>query len=106
MANKVPTTPAMRPIRYVDFIGADVYDFWPALTSDSAWTGDCNSTYEGGPKGIGSWLNFAKSQGKKLTVSEWGVIKGSPYSGGDNPVFVEGSSAPMPARSATSRTST
>jgi len=73
---------------YVDFIGCDVYDFWPALTSDSVWNSDYYATYKGGPKGVGTWLNFAKSQGKKLSVAEWGVIKGSPYSGGDNPVFV------------------
>ena len=52
------------------------------------WNSDYYATYKGGPKGVGTWLNFAKSQGKKLSVAEWGVIKGSPYSGGDNPVFV------------------
>jgi Glycosyl hydrolase family 26 len=74
---------------YVDFIGCDRYDFYPALTTPAAWRADYNSTYRGGPAGIGAWLAYAKSQGKKFSVAEWGVVKGSPSSGGDNAPYVE-----------------
>lgn len=74
---------------YVDFIGCDRYDFFPALSSNEAWAADYNSTYLDGPAGINSWLAYAKSEGKKFSVAEWAVVTGSPDSGGDNAPYVE-----------------
>ena len=74
---------------YVDYIGCDRYDFFPALSTNEAWAADYNSTYLGGPAGINSWLAYAKSEGKKFSVAEWAVVTGSPNSGGDNAPYVE-----------------
>ena len=38
---------------------------------------------------MGAWLDYAKSNGKKMSVGEWGLITGDPASGGDNPVFIQ-----------------
>lgn len=73
---------------WVDFIGIDAYDWWPKMTSQAAWNGEYNKLYNGGPRGIGSWLAFAKSRGKKLSVGEWGVIRGPSAGGGDNPLYI------------------
>ena len=74
---------------YVDFIGCDKYDFWPASTTQAIWDKDLNTLRLGGPNGVGSFLAYAKSEGKPLSFAEWGVIKGSANSGGDNPFFVQ-----------------
>ncbi|HEX7667900.1 MAG TPA: hypothetical protein VF407_25410, partial [Polyangiaceae bacterium] len=54
-------------------IGVDFYDNWPAHTNESAWDNDYSATQNGGPWGLGTWLAFAKSHGKKLSVPEWGI---------------------------------
>jgi hypothetical protein len=76
---------------YVDVVGVDFYDNWPALNSDALW----NSHYMdqaagGGPHGIGAWLAFAKSHGKPLSVPEWGIVHttGNCGCGGDDPIYV------------------
>jgi hypothetical protein len=74
---------------YVDFLGPNQYDFWPAIKSSGDWSAAYNATIKGGPRGMGAWLNYAKSNGKKLSVGEWGLITGDPASGGDNPVFIQ-----------------
>ena len=74
---------------YVDFIGCDKYDFWPASTSQAVWDKDFKTLRYGGPNGVGSFLDYARSEGKPLSFAEWGVIKGSTNSGGDNPFFVQ-----------------
>ena len=73
---------------WVDFIGIDSYDWYPAILTQSAWDKDYNKTYLGGPKGIGSWLAFAIAQGKKMSIGEWGLIGGVADGGGDNPLFI------------------
>ena len=71
--------------RYVDIVGVDAYDMWPAATSTTAWR-----TQLGGRYGLNFWLRFARAHGKKLSVPEWGVYpgKGRRVSGGDNPYYV------------------
>ena len=73
---------------WVDFIGVDAYDWYPANTTQSAWDKEYNKTYLGGPKGLGSWLAFATAQGKTLSFGEWAMIGGVAAGGGDNPFFV------------------
>jgi hypothetical protein len=63
---------------------------WPALNSQSVW----NQTYlktasNHSPVGIGAWLAFATSHGKKLSVPEWGVNNGGGGGGGDDAVYVQ-----------------
>jgi hypothetical protein len=72
---------------YVDIIGVNFYDNYPRYTSDAVWQSDYNATYRGGPKGLGTWLQFARSHGKKLSIPEWAVWNNT--SGGDNPLFIQ-----------------
>lgn len=74
---------------HVDFIGCNSYDFWPALVNESVWNADLNSLRYGGPRGMNAWLNYAKANGKPLSVGEWGLTTGKPHGGGDNPFFIE-----------------
>ena len=78
-------------------VGPDYYNFWPATLTDAEWTANLyTKTKTGGPQGIGSWLNWAKSIGRPLCLGEWALITknvnpdGSrPASDGwDNPVFI------------------
>ena len=72
--------------KYVDIVGVDSYDMWPAATTSRNWNGQVNGKY-----GLNFWLRFAKAHGKKLSVPEWGVYPGRAahrVSGGDNPYFV------------------
>ena len=62
---------------------------YPPLRNAAEWNYDYATTYRGGPQGVGAWLAYAKSLGKKLAVSEWAVNNGPSYGGGDNPYFVE-----------------
>ena len=73
---------------WVDFIGIDMYDWYPAMVNQTTWDKDYNKTYLGGPKGVGSWLAYVNSQGKKLSFSEWALIGGVTGGGGDNPFFI------------------
>lgn len=63
---------------YVDIVGVNFYDGWPAINSDAIWAGAYMGTRRGGPRGIGKWLEFARSRGKKFAVSEWGIWLGRP----------------------------
>jgi hypothetical protein len=70
---------------YVDMVGVDTYDWWPAATTSSGWNTQLN-----GPQGLNYWLSFAKAHGKKLAVPEWGSISKSISwaGGGDDPVYI------------------
>lgn len=71
----------------VDIVGIDYYDGFPAYDSVAAWQGDFMSRKKGGPRGLGAWLEFARSKGKKLAVPEWGIRKQKGAST-DNPLFI------------------
>lgn len=73
----------------VDIIGVDYYDGWPALNTEAIWAQQFNATYAGGPWGIGAWLAFAKSRGKKLACAEWGISVGEAPGTTDNPVYIK-----------------
>lgn len=74
---------------WVDFVGHDKYDWYLPTRNQAEWDADYNSLYLGGPRGIGSWLSYAKSKGKKLSVSEWAIVSNDPNGGGDNAYFVQ-----------------
>lgn len=72
----------------VDIVGVDFYDSWPAYPDQAAWDADFNATQNGGPRGLGSWLDFAKSHSKKLSVPEWGMHNGT-GGGADDTFFMQ-----------------
>ena len=64
---------------------------YPPLRNAAEWVKDYNTTYRGGPQGIGKWLEHAKSVKRPLSIPEWAVNNSTPlksYYGGDNPYFV------------------
>jgi hypothetical protein len=66
----------------VDEVAVDYYDVDKATSIGPAWDEEYMKTQNGGPSGIGSWLVFAKTHGKKLGVPEWGLWSG------DDPAFI------------------
>ena len=95
---------------WVDFVGHDKYDWYLPIRNQAEWDADYNSLYLGGPRGIGAWLSYAKSKGKKLSVSEWAIVSNDPNGGGDNAYLsckrCTASLKRMPLTSDTSATST
>lgn len=63
---------------WVDIIGVNYYDGYPAINTESAWAAEYKAKFRGGPRGIGAWLDYARSRGKKFAVSEWGIWRGRP----------------------------
>lgn len=74
--------------QFVDIVGVNYYDWFPAARTQRDWDAAYSATYQGGPRGLGTWLTFARSRGKKLSVPEWGVAT-SAGGGGDNPFYVQ-----------------
>ena len=72
---------------YVDIIGVNFFDGYPAMTSDAVWASAYRATLRGGPRGIGAWLDFTRSRRKRFAVSEWGVWRGRPGCG-DNAFYI------------------
>ena len=73
---------------WVDYIGIDMYDWYPAMLTQDDWDRGYYKEYLGGPKGIGNWLTCANGQGKKLSFGEWAQVGGVAAGGGDNPFFI------------------
>ena len=73
---------------YVNTVGVDSYDSWPAATTSANWNQQLNGT-----QGLMYWYNFATAHGKKFAAPEWGnmmpctTAPGS-HAGGDNPAYV------------------
>lgn len=70
---------------YVDFVGVDSYDHWPAATSYAVFAADHAGRQN---QGMGFWADFARSHGKLLSVPEWGNRTIGQDVGGDNPRYV------------------
>ncbi len=68
---------------YVDFIGVDSYDAWPAANTEAGWQAQYS-----GPFGLKFWAAFAEAHHKLFSVPEWGVYPGTSGSGGDNPFYI------------------
>jgi hypothetical protein len=68
---------------YVDTVGVDTYDMYPAATTSAGWDTQLNGT-----QGLMYWLNFAKDHGKKFAVPEWGSMNTGSSAGGDDPAYV------------------
>jgi Glycosyl hydrolase family 26 len=76
---------------YVDYIGTDVYDqAWGpnnSIISDPAvrW-----NTYATQTNGLNWVASFAASEGKPITIPEWGLaIRSDGHGGGDNAYFIQ-----------------
>jgi hypothetical protein len=69
---------------YVNIIGVDSYDWWPAATTAAGWQSQLN-----GKQGLNYWLTFAEAHGKPLSVPEWGNVSSGTSAGGDDPLFVQ-----------------
>jgi hypothetical protein len=79
---------------FVDIIGAQYYDRCPPALTQADWDKRyvLKNATNGSPYGLGRWLAYAKSKGKRLSVPEWGI--GGPTDacekpGVDNPFFIE-----------------
>jgi hypothetical protein len=73
----------------VDVIGVDYYSMYPGLKAQADWDRMYTKVqYNNSPVGIGAWLAFAKSHGKKLSVPEWGVNNGGGGGGGDDAMYI------------------
>lgn len=73
--------------KYVDIVGVDTYDGWPAVLGRTGW----NKQYKGA-YGLKFWAEFARTKGKRLSVPEWGLYRGSNWAGhngGDNPYYIK-----------------
>jgi hypothetical protein len=83
-----PVTDAWPGDEVVDLVGVDYYDGYPSYTSIDSWNTDYVAQYDGGPRGLGTWLEFAKSRGKRLAIPEW-AIRNRPGAGEDNPFYID-----------------
>ncbi|STD15396.1 Beta-mannanase [Dermatophilus congolensis] len=66
----------------VDIVGIDAYD-WSPPYDQKGW-----KEHRTRPQGWDYWGTFARTHGKKFALPEWGVIRGSEESGGDNPQYI------------------
>ena len=79
-------------------VGPDYYNFWPATLTDAEWNSNLYAqSKQGWPKGVGAWLNWAKSIGRPFCLGEFALMTSyvnpdgtRPVSDGwDNPVFIK-----------------
>lgn len=69
---------------FVDVVGVDAYDWWPAYNSDAAW-----QLHYAGSHGLNFWMTYARAHMKRFALPEWAVVDASPKSGGDDPRYVD-----------------
>jgi hypothetical protein len=79
--------------QYFDHYGLLYYDNYAPLQSQATWDKYVNSHIGrgGSPSGIGAWLAYATSHGKKLGVSEWGIWDRPEWdtATADDPVYID-----------------
>lgn len=68
---------------YVDVIGIDSYDMWPASPTEKTWDRQCAKS-----SGLCTVIKEARARGKRFSVPEWGVVRAD-GGGGDNPFYVQ-----------------
>jgi hypothetical protein len=73
---------------FVDIIGVNYYDCWPALNDQATWDTQYLRLYQNGPWGIGAWLKLAVDNGKLFACSEWGIAVGKSPGATDNPFYI------------------
>ena len=89
--NKALSLAAMYPgDDVVDVIGVHYYDSGPEKNTQALWDKYYGLSFNGWPWGLGAWLQFAKSHGKKLGVGEWGLWdRGQGAAMADDPVYID-----------------
>ncbi|OJH40332.1 hypothetical protein BON30_14960 [Cystobacter ferrugineus] len=71
---------------YVDVMGVDYYNQYPYVATVTDWNSAIQQTDGyGAPKGLAKHLEFARSVGLPLSISEWSGNADN----GDSPVFIE-----------------
>lgn len=77
---------------WVDVVGVDYYNAYPAVNTRAAAIAQFNATEtNGAPKGIQKWWEYAQSKGKPFAIPEW-ATNGNPADEGqgqDAPVWIE-----------------
>ena len=80
----------------VDVVGAHYYDTGPLKSTQAVWDQYYTATYNGGPWGLGTWLAFAQSRGKKLAGERVGdQAAGGPDGGAGGRPGVHGQHVPV-----------
>lgn len=69
---------------YVDYIGIELFDRYPAVQTIAAWDDKCAA-----PTGLCSAIRFTRSRGKRVGIAEWGVVGCGAEGGGDSAFFVQ-----------------
>jgi hypothetical protein len=69
---------------YVDIVGMDLFDRFPATHTEAEWSAKCR-----GPLGLCTLIEFARAHKKRFSVGEWGVATCGEDPGGDNPFYIE-----------------
>ena len=71
--------------------GVHYYDGGPVKNTQAVWDKYYNITFNGGPWGLGTWLAAAKQHGKKLAVSEYGIVQQGNQTAAqaDDPVYID-----------------
>jgi hypothetical protein len=61
------------------------------MSTDARWASAYSQTFNGGPWGLGAWLQAAQGHNKKLAVSEWAIWQRSNQTAAqaDDPVYVD-----------------
>lgn len=78
----------------IDIIGVQQYDVCPPVRTEAEWQGKMHSynRHTGSPFGLATWLAYAKSKGKPLSIPEWGIggrRSLCPKPGFDNPFYIK-----------------
>jgi hypothetical protein len=71
---------------YLDYVGIDSYDAWPAANDEAGW-----QQQYAAPLGLKFWADFARIHHKGFAVPEWGVFPGTAtagHNGGDNAFYI------------------
>jgi hypothetical protein len=68
---------------YVDIVGMDDFDRYPATHDETSFRQKCESKL-----GLCRLAEFARSHKKQLSVGEWGVVTCGADPGGDNPLYI------------------
>ena len=98
-SHKGPVDPRLTCPANAKLVGPDYYNFWPATVTQVEWNTNLYAqSKQGWPRGVGAWLNWAKSTGRPLCLGEWALMNktvnpdGSrpAFEGWDNPVFIKG----------------
>jgi hypothetical protein len=68
---------------YVDIVGLDHYDHFPAQIDNASWNTAINQV-----PGLENLAQFVRDHNKMLAIDEWGVSHWAGNGGGDNPFFI------------------